>query len=48
MDEKHHLVPEFYLRGFAEGTQIGLVDRDLRKRFVTSGQPGAQGGRRQR
>ncbi len=36
MDEKHHLVPEFYLRGFAEGSQIGLVDRDLRKRFVTS------------
>lgn len=36
MDEKHHLVPEFYLRGFAVGTQIGLVDRDLRKRFVTS------------
>lgn len=36
MEEKHHLVPEFYLRGFAADEQIALADRDLRRRFVTS------------
>ena len=36
MEEKHHLVPEFYLRGFAANEQIALADRDLRRRFVTS------------
>jgi hypothetical protein len=36
MDEKHHLVPEFYLRGFADGEQIALTDRDLRRQFATS------------
>ena len=36
MDEKHHLVPEFYLRGFADGEQIALTDHDLRGQFVTS------------
>jgi hypothetical protein len=36
VEEKHHLVPEFYLRGFAVNEQIALTDRDLRRKFVTS------------
>jgi Protein of unknown function (DUF4238) len=36
VDEKQHLVPEFYLRGFADGEQIALTERDLRRQFVTS------------
>lgn len=36
MDEKHHLVPEFYLRGFADRERIMLTDRGLRRSFPTS------------
>jgi uncharacterized protein DUF4238 len=34
---RHHLLPQFYLRGFTDGAdQLAVVSRDLTKRFVSS------------
>ncbi len=45
VDEKHHLVPEFYLRGFADGERVILSDRALRRSFPTSVNRALKAGR---
>lgn len=45
VDEKHHLVPEFYLRGFADGERVMLTDRALRRSFPTSVNRALKAGR---